>query len=85
MKRTFKNELGELFELERGTLKEIKNYQDRTDIYLYQDEDTKKWYLSFVKSYCDNATGKWSYGVHIPVLLKITKEKLANLLGYYEC
>ena len=85
MKKTFKNELNEVFELEHGTLKEIKNYHCRTDIYLYQDEDTKKWYLSFVKSYCDNATSKWSYGIHIPAALKITKENLANLLGYYEC
>lgn len=85
MKKVFRNDVNEVFELELGTLKEIKNYQCSQDLYLYQDEDSKKWYLSFVKSYCDNETGRWSYGVHIPAILKITKEKLANLLGYYEC
>ena len=73
----------EQFKLEKGTIKELKDYQGRVDCYLYQDEDNKAWYMSFTKGWIDHK-GRCDYGVYISPLMKLTTEECAHICGYWE-
>lgn len=74
----------EEFKMEKGTINEIKDYLGRVDVYMYQNEDSKKWYMSFAKGWIDHE-GHESYGIWIPPYWKkVTTEDLAHLCGYWE-
>ena len=81
MKKYF-NENKEKFNLEKGTIKEIKNYHPVTTTYLTQDQDSGKWYMTFMNRYRDEQ-GRDCYTVKVPWYAKICIEDMAALCGYY--
>lgn len=74
------NSKGELFKLERGTIQEIKDYQGRTQIYLTQDEDSKKWRMTFAQGFIEY-DGRQTWNKRIPLGI-CSKKELADWLGY---
>ena len=75
------NTAGELFKLERGTIQEIKDYQGRTQIYLTQDEDSKKWRMTFAKGFIESNGSKY-WNIEIPNWLEPSKAAIADFLDY---
>ena len=75
------NSKGELFKLEKGTIQEIKDYQGRTQIYLTQDEDSKKWRMTFAEGFIEY-DGRQTWNVRIPYWLKPSKAAIADFLDY---
>ena len=73
----------EEFLLEKGTIKEIKDYLGRVTVYMHQNEDNK-WYMSFAKGWIDHE-GRESWGIWIPPYMKkVTTTEVAHLCGYWE-
>ena len=80
--KKYYNEQGEQFRLAKGTISEIKNYLGRTQVYLTQDDETKKWYMAFTQGYL-TYDGKFIHTVCIPTFEKVTIQNLADLCGYW--
>ena len=80
--KKYYNEKGEEFKLYKGTISEIKNYHRRTNIYMAQDEETGKWYMTHAQGWID-WEGKKTWNIPINYYTEITKAGLADLCGYY--
>lgn len=81
MKKYF-NEKGEQFRLAKGTIKELKDYQGKTSIFLTQDEteENGEWYMTFMNRYKVGDT--YVHTVRILWNDILTTANLAKICGY---
>lgn len=79
MKKYF-NEEKEQFKMEKGTIKELKYYQGRVQIYLTQDPETLIWRFSFNNIY--KIGDKYVVTKRISALDDLTTVNLAKICGY---
>lgn len=80
--KKYYNEKNEQFVLEKGTIKEINSYLGRTQVYLTQDDETKKWYMTFTQCYM-TYDDRYIRTVCIPMFKKVTIQNLAEICGYW--
>lgn len=81
MKKYFNNK-NEQLKLEKGTIAELKDYEGRTQVYLTQDEQSKKWHATLAQAFLlEDGTQVWN--TRVPYGAGRSVESVAYLLEYY--